>query len=243
MRPASASASRRTPTGNRAPDRRPGSASHREHRRRRRPSADRACGIRTLRAPARDPAPTRARARPPHAPRRKAYIASIRYATLVFPEEAPMRAVVLAVIVAGGCGGESSNPQQDGQPADSTPTVDTPAASNFSFFITSSGGPSGGDFRSSPADTDGLAAADLICQMKAAAANPGAGAKQWRAYLSTAAINARDRIGTGPWFNRNGVMIAASIAALHDPAMNQISKQTGLDETGAMVPGRGDTPN
>jgi hypothetical protein len=65
----------------------------------------------------------------------------------------------------------------------------------------------------------------------------------WRAYLSTAAINARDRIGTGPWFNKNGVMVATSVANLHDAAANNITKATALDENGATVNGAGDTPN
>jgi hypothetical protein len=140
----------------------------------------------------------------------------------------------------GGCGGGS--PAKDAaDPADSA-TSDT-ASSAFSFFITSAGNPKGGDFKRTPADTDGLAGADEFCRAKAAVAVPASANRQWRAYLSTDTVNAKDRIGTGPWFNRNGVMIAASIAALHDPAMNLISKTTGLDETGATVPGFGETPN
>lgn len=72
---------------------------------------------------------------------------------------------------------------------------------------------------------------------------PSSASRTWRAYLSTDTVNAKDRIGTGPWFNRNGVMIAAWVAALHDPAMNLITKTTGLTETGATVPGFGETPN
>jgi hypothetical protein len=143
-----------------------------------------------------------------------------------------MRTFLLNIIVlAVGCGG--------GTPANQ----DAPAASNFSFFITSTGGPSGGDFRRAAADIDGLAGADEFCRTKAAAAVPASANRQWRAYLSTDTVNAKDRIGQGPWFNHDGAMIAASVAALHDPAMNLIAKATGLDETGAMVPGRNDTPN
>lgn len=147
-----------------------------------------------------------------------------------------MRTFLLLLIssVLIGCGG--------GSPADGAATG-TPAASTFSFFITSTGGPNGGDFRRTPADPDGLAGADEFCRTKAAAAVPASASRQWRAYLSTDTVNAKDRIGPGPWFNHDGAMIAASVAALHDPAMNLIAKATGLDETGAMVPGFGETPN
>jgi Protein of unknown function (DUF1554) len=111
-----------------------------------------------------------------------------------------------------------------------------PPGDDFSFFITSTSGPDGGNF-------GGLTGADEFCRTKAMAAVPASASKQWRAYLSTDTVNAKDRIGTGPWFNRDGVMVAASVAALLDPAMNMINKANGLDETGAVVPGRGDTPN
>jgi hypothetical protein len=146
-----------------------------------------------------------------------------------------MRASLLVVTLAllgalgtAGCGDSSG---------------DTAAAANFSFFITSTGNPMGGDFRRTPADTDGLAGADEFCRTKAVAAVPASASRQWRAYLSTDTVNAKDRIGAGPWFNRNGVMIAASVAALHDPPSNMINAMTGIDETGARVPGRVDTPN
>ncbi|MEO7733748.1 MAG: hypothetical protein ABIY55_22480 [Kofleriaceae bacterium] len=153
--------------------------------------------------------------------------------------------LVTFVGVATSCGGGSEPAKPDAASAiDAAGQQDAPpAGANFSFFITSAGNPSGGDFRRTPADTDGLAGADAFCQSKAAAAVPASASRQWRAYLSTDTINAKDRIGAGPWFNRNGVMVAASITALLDPAMNLISKATGLDETGATVPGRGDTPN
>jgi hypothetical protein len=159
----------------------------------------------------------------------------------------PLILPVLAIglSIAAGCGGGGSGKPDGPAPGDASgSTIDaSPASSNFSFFITSTGNPSGGDFRRSAADTDGLAGADAFCQMKAAAAVPASAGRQWRAYLSTSTVNAKDRIGAGPWFNRSGTMIAASVAALHMPAMNQINKANGLDETGASIPGRGDTPN
>jgi len=107
-----------------------------------------------------------------------------------------------------------------------------------SFFVTSQGGGKGADF-------GGLAGADKHCQTLAAAA--GLGDKTWRAYLSasaagsTPAVNARDRIGTGPWRNVKGVVVATSVDELH--ADNNLTKQTSLTEKGAVVNGRGDTPN
>jgi hypothetical protein len=147
-----------------------------------------------------------------------------------------MRSTRLVVILTlcAGCGGSSSQP--DGAGAGT-------AADNFSFFITGTGNAKGGDFRRSSADTDGLDGADAFCQAAAATAGAKAAAKQWRAYLSTDTFDARDRIGPGPWFNYKGEMIAPSVEALHEPASNMISKQTGLTETGLTVPGRGDTPN
>ncbi len=109
-------------------------------------------------------------------------------------------------------------------------------SANMSFFVTSAGAGKG-------ADLGGLAGADKHCQSLATAA--GAGAKTWRAYLSTqgtGAINARDRIGAGPWMNAKGDVIAKSVDDLHS-ASNNITKQTALTEKGAVVNGRGDTPN
>ena len=117
------------------------------------------------------------------------------------------RSLLLVILWLGvGCGGSSARPDASNPPDDAA--VDAPpAASNFSFFISSTGNPKGGDFRRTAADTDGLEGADEFCQTKAVAAVPAAANKTWRAYLSTSTINARDRIGTGPWYNRNGVMI------------------------------------
>jgi hypothetical protein len=110
---------------------------------------------------------------------------------------------------------------------------------DMSFFVTSEGSGKG-------ADLGGLSGADAHCQRLAAAA--GAGAKTWRAYLSTQAaagtqaVNAKDRIGAGPWKNAKGEVIAANVADLHGDN-NKISKQTALSEKGAPVNGRGDQPN
>jgi hypothetical protein len=106
---------------------------------------------------------------------------------------------------------------------------------DMTFFVTSAGSGKGGDL-------GGLEGADKICQTRAQAA--GAGSKSWHAYLSTQgadAVNARDRIGMGPWQNAKGVVIARDLAELH--GKNNISKETALTETGEAVKGRGDTPN
>lgn len=110
------------------------------------------------------------------------------------------------------------------------------ASPQMSFFITSVGSGNG-------ANLGGLAGADAHCQNLAKAA--GVGNKQWRAYLSTQganAVNAKDRIGPGPWFNSKGVQIAASVADLHSDK-NNLTKETQLTEKGTVVNGRGDTPN
>ena len=153
------------------------------------------------------------------------------------------RSPLLVILWLGvGCGGSSARSDASSPPDDAA--VDAPAASEkFSFFITSTGNPKGGDFRQTAADSDGLAGADEFCRAKAVAAVPAAASRTWVAYLSTSTVNARDRIGTGPWYNHNGVMIAADVDALHAPASNMINKANGLDENGNMVPGRGDTPN
>ncbi len=111
-------------------------------------------------------------------------------------------------------------------------------SADTSFFVTSVGIGNGGDL-------GGLAGADHLCQTLAQAA--GAGGKIWHAYLSTQeaegqpAVNARDRIGKGPWQNSKGVVIAKDIAELH--GANNLTKQTALTEKGDVNNGRGDTPN
>ena len=109
----------------------------------------------------------------------------------------------------------------------------------MTFFVTSTGTGKGGDL-------GGLSGADAHCQ--ALAQSVGAGSRTWRAYLSTsaaggaAAVNARDRIGRGPWQNAKGEAIAKDVADLHG-ASNNLTKQTALTEKGEVVNGRGDTPN
>jgi len=108
----------------------------------------------------------------------------------------------------------------------------------MTFFVTSVGSGKG-------ADLGGLAGADAHCQQLASAA--GGGSRTWHAYLSTSAtgggqaVNARDRIGRGPWQNAKGAVIAKDVTELH--GTNNLSKQTALTEKGEAVNGRGDTPN
>jgi hypothetical protein len=116
----------------------------------------------------------------------------------------------------------------------------------MSFFITSAGSGKG-------ANLGGLAGADRICQTLAAAA--GSGNKTWHAYLSISAangqpaVNARDRIGTGPWYNSKGEKIANGLTDLHGDTAelarlgNNLVKMSALTEKGDIVNGRGDTPN
>ena len=108
-----------------------------------------------------------------------------------------------------------------------------------SFFVTSQGPGSG-------ASLGGVAGADAYCQKLATAA--GAGSGNWRAYLSVSAadgkpaVNARDRIGKGPWYNAKGVKIADDVANLHSDN-NNLNRETALDEKGNRVNARGDKPN
>jgi hypothetical protein len=116
----------------------------------------------------------------------------------------PLAAAAIAILSIGGY----------------TAIAQSPAA-NMSFFVTSSN-PKGGNL-------GGLAGADAVCQSLAQAA--GAGSKTWRAYLSTSTVDAKSRIGNGPWFNAKGVQIASSVADLHS-ANNKISGETALTEKG-----------
>jgi hypothetical protein len=121
----------------------------------------------------------------------------------------------------------------------------TPASGPMGFFVTSSGSGKGGDL-------GGLAGADTQCKTLATAA--GAGQRNWRAYLSlpptfasgtnpaVPAVNARDRIGKGPWYNAKGQLIAADVVQLHN-GKAMLDKTTALDERGNAIKGRGDTPN
>lgn len=121
-----------------------------------------------------------------------------------------------------------------------------PEQKPLSFFVTSEGAGKG-------ADLGGLAGADAHCQKLATAA--GAGNKTWHAYLSAQAangkpaVNARDRIGAGPWFNAKGVAVAKDVADLHGDNLdaarrgNNLSRTTALTEKKESVKGAGDTPN
>ena len=128
-------------------------------------------------------------------------------------------AVSVALLTLGCAGGQTSQ-------------------SPMTFFITSTNPGKGADF-------GGIAGADRHCQSLAAAA--GAGGRTWRAYLSTTAaggqpaVNARDRIGKGPWQNVKGAVVAKNVAELH--GQNSLNKQTALTEKGEIVNGRGDKPN
>ena len=140
----------------------------------------------------------------------------------------PVRLVTALFVVGGlaGCAGMSAS--KDGMAS----------KAGMGFFVTSRPGPNG-------ADLGGLAGADQLCQSLAGAA--GAGGRTWRAYLSAQAaggapaVNARDRIGRGPWRNAKGVVIASDLAQLH--GQNNLTKQTALTERGDVVNGSGDTPN
>jgi hypothetical protein len=114
--------------------------------------------------------------------------------------------------------------QGDGRPQDNR--------NRMSFFVTSTGMGSGGNL-------GGLAGADAHCQRLADSV--GAGDRKWQAYLSTFGekrVEARDRIGVGPWYNAEGVMIARNLTDLH--VANNISRETALTEKGEIVPGRDD---
>jgi len=116
----------------------------------------------------------------------------------------------------------------------------------MSFFVTSAGSGKG-------ADLGGIAGADSICQKLATAA--GSTKTTWHAYLSTSAangkpaVNARDRIGSGPWYNAKGAVVAKSVADLHGDTLdlarqgNNLSKATALTEKGDTIKGFGDQPN
>ncbi len=138
-----------------------------------------------------------------------------------------LASLAAAGLVVAGCAGMQSAPQAGPQ--------------GMSFFVTSSNPGKGGDL-------GGLEGADRHCQSLAQAA--GAGNRTWRAYLSTQApslnnpgfVNARDRIGTGPWHNAKGELIARNVDDLHS-ANSNLTKQTVLDEKGQPVNSRTETPN
>jgi hypothetical protein len=131
-------------------------------------------------------------------------------------------------------------------PAAPSTARSTDPAKPLSFFVTSEGLGKG-------ADLGGLEGADAHCQALAAAV--GAGAKTWHAYLSTQAsdgkpaVNARDRIGAGPWYNTRGAVVARDVAHLHGDTLdaarlgNNLTKATAFTEKNETVKGAGDTPN
>lgn len=131
-------------------------------------------------------------------------------------------AVILTATFAVACGSD------DDEPASEVEALQP----SFSFFVTSVGsGEDGGDL-------GGLAGADATCEQLAEAAQPGAEARTWRAYLSTEDENARDRIGDGPWYNVNDEMIAQDLASLlsPDPVFNGAQNMI-VDENGTNAPG------
>ena len=118
------------------------------------------------------------------------------------------------------------------------PAFSQMADKKMSFFITSVGSGQG-------ADLGGLKGADAHCQMLAKAVGSK---KKWRAYLSTTVVgrkpgvNAKSRIGKGPWYNSKGVLMAGDVSSLHSDS-NNLKKETSLSEKGEVLNGRGDTPN
>ena len=145
---------------------------------------------------------------------------------------------VAAACLAVGAGVHAADQKADAKPAAKSEPKKADGAKKMGFFVTSTGLGKG-------ADLGGLAGADKHCQTLASAA--GAGKRTWHAYLSTTeagkakAINARVRIGKGPWYNAKGVLIAKNVDELHEAG--NLTKQTILTEKGAVVNGRGDTPN
>ena len=139
--------------------------------------------------------------------------------------------LILALAISTACAQQPETPEATGPAKE--------AQAKMGFFITSHGPGDG-------AKLGGLAGADAHCQKLAGAA--GAGDRTWRAYLSAGssgdqpAVNARDRIGAGPWHNAKGVQVAGDVADLHSEN-NRLSKENSLTELGEVVKGRGDTPN
>jgi hypothetical protein len=139
---------------------------------------------------------------------------------------------------AGGRGGNGGSGGAAGAPSvlDAGVVGDAGVSAAMSFFVTSRGLPNGGNL-------GGLTGADAFCDELATAVSPVLGAKTWRAYLSTTTVNARDRIGTGPWVNAAGVVIANNVTQLHDQGAGGTLDQTwpnndptiALDETGEQV--------
>jgi hypothetical protein len=151
-----------------------------------------------------------------------------------------IRVVAAAFLIALLVGSFLATAQQPAAPAG---RGQAPPPQPMSFFVTSVGKGEGANY-------GGLAGADAYCQSLGAAA--GRGSVTWHAYLSTqgaGAVNARDRIGAGPWYNARGGRIAANLAELHGDTIEQarvgnaLGKQISLTEKNTIVNGVGDTPN
>jgi hypothetical protein len=150
-------------------------------------------------------------------------------------------AMAAVALLAGACGQREEAPREPAAAADAVPpSLPMGGAWSFTtFFVTSAGPGRGGDL-------GGLAGADAHCQALADA--EGSGDHTWRAYLSVSAageqpaVNARDRIGRGPWYNAEGLLIAATLDELHGTAA-KITLETAVTEKLDRVNGAGDTPN
>jgi hypothetical protein len=154
--------------------------------------------------------------------------------------------VILVLAIAGAAWYSANKNMNSANNITANQTQNSPSGKNtdnsekkpMTFFVTSANPGRG-------ADLGGLSGADNYCQSLANSA--GAGGRTWRAYLSAnaingqSAVNARDRIGEGPWYNFNGELIAANIEELH--SNNNITKQTALTEKGGIISGRGDEVN
>jgi hypothetical protein len=153
--------------------------------------------------------------------------------------------VSAVLVLVNACNENENTPTMNKAQASPQASKEQPVTGPMSFFVTSTGGGDGANF-------GGLEGADEHCQDLASDA--GAGDKTWHAYLSTsgrldtanpenntASVHARERIGTGPWFNAKGVLIARDVEQLH--SNNNINKQTALNEKGEVINGRGDKPN
>jgi hypothetical protein len=155
-----------------------------------------------------------------------------------------IQAIAVTVLLLAACDGSDTVQEPAQAPGAESPGVPESIAmggakSVTRFFVTSRGLGQGGDL-------GGLAGADAHCQALAAA--EGSGDHTWRAYLSASAtadapaVNARDRIGTGPWYNGEGLLVAATLDELHGAAAN-INKETAVTERLNPVNGVGDAPN
>jgi len=147
--------------------------------------------------------------------------------------------VAITIVGVGLFASAACTTTEDPAPTEITQEAEATPDTTMSFFITSVGTGDG-------ANLGGLDGADAHCQALAEAA--GSTGQTWRAYLSQSAsddqpaINARDRIGSGPWYNANGVEVASSVSDLHS-ANNELSKENSTSESGEPINGRGDDPN